>query len=77
MPSWVMKDIDQSEVGGRMVRDDRGRQLRGGISEALGLAQQLQVLTDENVYLERHLAAMVQNNRVLQSMRSRKASLKC
>ena len=72
-----MKNIDRSEVGNDMLHDDRGQQLRDGMSEALGLAQKLQWLTDENVYLERHLAAMVLNNRALQSMRSRKPSLKC
>ena len=72
-----MKNIVRSEVGSYKVRDDRGQQLRDGMSEALGLAQKLQLLTDENLYLEQHLAAMVLNNRVLQSMRSRKPSLKC
>ena len=67
-----MKNTERSEVVGLMLCDDRGRQLRAGMSEALGLAQKLQALTDENVYLERHLATMVLNNRVLQSMRSRK-----
>ena len=71
-----MKNIVRSEVGGPGWRDDRGQQLRDGMSEALGLAQKLQWLTDENLYLEQHLAAMVPNNRGLQSMRSRKPGFK-
>ena len=72
-----MKNIDRSEVGSPVLHDDRGRQLRDAMLEALGLAQKLQWLTDENLYLEQHLAAMVLNNRALQSMRSRKASFRC
>ena len=71
-----MKNIDRSEVGSNLLRDDKGWQLRAGMSEALGLVQKLQALTDENLYLERHLAAMVLNNRMLESMRSRKSSFK-
>ena len=56
--------------------DDRGRQLKTGMSEALGLAQKVQALTDESGYLERHLAAMVLNNRALQYMCSKKSSFK-
>ena len=72
-----MKNIVRSEVGGYMLRDDRGRQLRGGMLEALDLAQKLQWLTDEILFLEQHLAAMMLNNRALQSKRLRKPSLKC
>ena len=64
-------------MGTHILCDDRSWQLRAGMSEALGLAQKLQALTDENLYLERHLASMVTSNRVLQSMRSRKSGLKC
>lgn len=59
-----------------MLRESRNGQFRAEMSETLDFAQRLQALTDENLYLERHLAAMVTSNRVLQSMRSRRPSLK-
>ena len=40
-------------------------------AEMLGLAQKLRALTDENTYLERHLAVMMRNNQRLQSMSSK------
>lgn len=54
-----------------MLREDTNGQFRNGMSQRLVLAEKLQALTDENLYLERHLAAMVLNNRMLQSLRSR------
>jgi hypothetical protein len=71
-----MNNTERSEARSYLPHDDRGRQLKAGMSEALGLAQKLQALTDENVYLERHLAVMVQGNRLLQSIRARKPCFK-
>jgi hypothetical protein len=49
---------------------------RTGTLGAFSRALELQALKDENLHLERHLAVMVQSNRILQSMRSKKASFK-
>jgi hypothetical protein len=54
-----------------MLREDRNQQSWAGMSKTFGFAQKLQALLDENMHLERHLAALVLNNRALQSMRSR------
>jgi len=66
-----------SKLRGRLHVARRQGGLRGGMLEALGLAQKLQWLTDEILFLEQHLAAMMLNNRALQSKRLRKPSLKC
>jgi len=55
-----------------MLREERGQQSRVGMSGTIERAQKLQALKDANLHLEQHLSAMVLNNRVLQSMRSRK-----
>ncbi len=72
-----MQNKEQIGVGRSLASRGGSGQLEGGVLGALGLAQRLQALTDENLYLEQRLEAMVMNNRALQSMRSRKPSLKC
>jgi hypothetical protein len=59
-----------------MLREDRSQQSLVEMSGTIERAQKLQALKDENSYLEQHLAAMVLDNRVLQSIRSKKASFK-
>jgi hypothetical protein len=54
-----------------MLRENRNGQFRDEMSQRLVFSKKLQALTDENLYLERHLAAMVLDNRMLQSLRSR------
>ena len=53
--------------GGGLLCCDGG-QYGVGMLGAFSLALKLQALKDENLHLEEHLAAMVLNNRVLQSM---------
>ena len=68
--------MERSEAGRGLLREDIGGQPKSGVLGAFSCALKLQMLMDENVHLEQHLAAMVLNNRMLQSMRSRKASFK-
>jgi len=71
-----MKNKESVEVRSPLWSEDRSGQYKVGMLGAFSRALKLQMLMDENLYLEQRLVAMVLNNRALQSMRSRKPSFK-
>ena len=70
-----MKNKERIENGTRLSENKSGSE-RDGMSGSFWRELKLRMLKAENSYLEQHLAAMVLNNRALQSIRSKIHSFK-